>query len=187
MLPPLQHRFDGIEARRHALLTDLRALPVEQLGFHPAPKAWSLGEVAQHLTLVETKVTRALTERRVTGVTRRPLGDVLLRGPLLDFGLSVGWRARMPVRGVAPDPSVTLDDTAQRWAATRAALAEYLGALDEAACRVLVYRHPIGGHMDILGTLEFLARHHDHHLRQVARIRRAPGYPATRPAAAGTA
>ena len=41
--------------------------------------------------------------------------------------------------------------------------------------------------MDIFDTLRFIRRHHDHHLRQVARIRAAPGFPATPRAASGTA
>lgn len=187
MIPALQGRFDQLEARRVVLFHELGTLAAEQLAFRPAPAAWSQAEVAHHLSLVEARVTRVLTERRVTGVARRRMRDVLIFAPALRIYFAIGGRAKMPVKGVAPDRSVPLERTAAQWAESRRALAAYLDALDGAAGRAIVYRHPIAGFMDIGGTLQFLARHHDHHLRQVARIRAAPGYPATARGAARTA
>jgi hypothetical protein len=187
MLPPLQERFDAIESRRLAFLGQLAALTPAQLAFLPAPDAWSATDVAHHLALVDAKTTRALMERRVTGVPRRPALDVLYRARLLDVLWLTHLRVKMPVKGVAPDPSIPLADAAKRWADARAALRAYLDAMDEPASRAIVYRHPVGGYMSILETLRFLAKHHDHHMRQVARLTRAAGYPTTDRAAAGTA
>lgn len=179
MLASLQASFDSIEHRRAALCADLTALPPEQLTFRPAPGAWSLPEVAQHLSLVDSRVTRVLIERRVTGVTRRPVRDVLIRARMLDVFFVSGIRVKMPVKGVAPDSTVPLEQTLVFWGSARATMKEYLDAMDEAASRTIVYRHPVGGFMDIFDTLRFIRRHHDHHLRQVARIRSAPDFPAT--------
>ncbi len=187
MLPGLNDPFGRLEARRTALLLELGALTPLQLAFRPSPDAWSPTEVAHHLSLVDARTTRVLTERRVSGVTRRRARDVLVRAPLLRLYFAIGWRAKMPVKGVAPDPTVPLERTAAQWAETRRTLAAYLDAMDEDACRAIVYRHPIAGFMDIVETLHFLSRHHDHHLRQVARIRAAPGFPAMARDAAGTA
>ena len=183
MLASIQPSFDSIEERRRSLCAELMALPAEQLAFRPAPGAWSLPEVAQHLSLVDSKVARVLIERRVTGITRRPVRDVLIRARLLDVFFVSGLRAKMPVKGVAPDSTVPLEQTTVFWASARATLKEYLDAIDEAASRTIVYRHPVGGFMDIFDTLRFIRRHHDHHLRQVRRIRAAPGFPASARAA----
>ena len=182
MLPPLQLRFDALETRRTHLIAELVALAPAQIAFHPAPGAWSLPDVAQHLSLVDARTTRVLTERRVTGIPRRTLGDVFYRAPKLGFYFGAHFiRAKMPVKGVAPDPPQPLADTAAKWEATRASLAAYLAEIDDARARAIVYRHPVGGFMDIFDTLRFLTRHHDHHLRQTVRIRRAPGFPVTGP------
>jgi len=183
MIESLKDRFDRIETRRHALCVDLMALPAEQLAFRPSPGAWSLPEVAQHLSLVDARVTRVLTERRVTGVSRRTMRDVLIRARMLDLFFLSGIRVKMPVKGVAPDSAIPLEQTIAQWAATRVTLAGYLEALDAPASRAICYRHPVGGFMDIHETLRFIERHHDHHLRQVARIHASRGFPATPTAA----
>jgi hypothetical protein len=180
MLPALQARFNGVIDRHTAFAGDLASLAPEALAFQPRPGAWSLGEVAQHLALVEERTTRVLTERRVKGIARRTPLDVIYRAPSLELYFFFGGRARMPVRGVAPDAAVPLADTLARWTTTRGRLTSYLDAIEESSCRAIVYRHPVAGYMDIFATLRFLAQHHDHHMRQVLRIRRAPGYPRAR-------
>lgn len=180
MLPSLQLTFDALESRRRDLLADLGAFAPEQLAFHPAPSAWSLADVAQHLQLVDGRTTRVLTDRRVTGVARRTFLDAIYRAPALGLYLRTGIvRAKMPVKGVAPDPAVTLGETAAKWETGRAALAAHLDTIEDARVNAIVYRHPFGGYMDIFATLDFLVRHHDHHLRQVGRIRGAREFPAT--------
>ena len=101
MLPRLQHQLDRLEARRLTLLRELGALAPEQRAFHPSPAAWSPSEVAQHLSLVDARVTRVLTERRVSGVTRRRARDVIGLAPLLRLYFVARWRSKMPVKGVA--------------------------------------------------------------------------------------
>ena len=187
MLPSLLHRFDTIESQRRVFLDDLGALSPAQLAFRPAPDAWSLTDVAQHLTLVDARTTRVLTERRVTGVPRRAVLDVVYRARLLDLLWLTHLRVKMPVKGVAPDPAITLTDTTKRWTDARTALRTFLDGMDEAAARAICYRHPVGGYMDIADTLHFLEKHHEHHLRQVARLKRAKGYPTPDRSAAGTA
>jgi len=189
MLPPLRQSFDALESRRKTFLAELGACPPEQLEFHPAPGVWSLTDVARHLSQVDRGTARVLTERRVTGVARRTVLDVVYRAPALAFYLRSGLiRARVPVKSVIPDASMTLADAAAAWERARASLAAYLDTIEEAALPAIVYRHPFGGFMDIGATLGFLQRHHDHHMRQTARIRRAPGFPAaTAPGGRGTA
>jgi hypothetical protein len=179
MLAALQAPFNGITERHAAFVGDLGSLAPEQLDFQPRAGAWSLGEVAQHLALVEEKTARVLAEKRVTGVARRRVLDVVYRQPGLDLYFVTGWwRAKMPVRGVAPEPAVPLAATIARWTAARERLAAYLDAIEEGSCRTIVYRHPVGGYMDIFATLRFLTQHHDHHMRQARRIKSAPGFPA---------
>jgi hypothetical protein len=187
MLPALQRQYDAIESRRLAFVEDLAALNAAQLAFRPARDAWSLCDVAQHLTLVDAKTTRVLAERRVSGVPRRAVLDVVYRARLLDLLWLTHLRVKMPVKGVAPDPSVTLTATAQRWMDARTALRAYLDGMDDAAARAIVYRHPVGGYMTISDTLRFLEKHHDHHMHQVARLKRAPDFPTPDRAASGIA
>jgi len=187
MLPRLADRLDQIRSRRTRTLDELEAATPEEREFHPGSGAWSLTDVARHLSLVEGKTTRVLAQRRVTGIARRPMVDALVRQPLLWAYFGSPWRAKIPAPSVAPDPAVPLAQVRAEWEAAHAMLAAHLEGVTERDAHAIVYRHPFGGYMDLFDTLRFVVRHHDHHREQLARIRRAPGFPATPRGAPGTA
>ena len=176
MLPALQGHFQAMEDRRHQLLNELERCTASQRVFQPAPDAWSLGGVAHHLMLVEQATLQVLNNRRRAEPMRRRLrhvvGSVLVR---LVFAL--GIRVKVPFRGIEPRPDVPLPELKQQWEQVRREMAAYLDGITEDALYPPVLAHPIGGPMNIPQGLDFLVRHFDHHLRQVARIRRAPAFP----------
>jgi len=173
MLPSLQSSFEHLEAQRTAFTSTLTSASPAELDYHPAPGAWSIADVARHLSLTDKGTARVLSERRVTGVPRRTVLDAVYRAPALAMYFRAGGliRARVPVKGVIPDADTPLDQVIARWGAARSALAAYLDTIEAPALGRIVYRHPFGGYMHIGDTLTFLRRHHDHHMRQVARIR----------------
>ncbi len=176
MLPSLQSQFDALEHRRHNLLAELERHTPEQRSFQPEPGAWSLAEVAHHLLLVEQGVLRVLSDaERAPPGPRRIRDWIGSAAARLVFAL--GIRVKVPVRGVRPKAGVPLEEIRQQWDDTRAAVAGYLEGTTEATLRRPVLRHPVSGPMDVLQGLIFLTRHFDHHLRQVARIRRAAAFP----------
>lgn len=130
--------------------------------------------VADHLLRVEQGVLAVL--RDGTPVRKRRLAD-LPRYALVWLVLTRGIRVRVPVRGVTPDADVDVAAVRAGWEAARDGLREWLAGLDRAALRRPVFRHPIAGPMNPEQTLLFLRRHWDHHLRQIRRIRGAPGFP----------
>ena len=176
MLPALQGHFQALEDRRHQLLAELERCTTAQQVFQPAPDAWSLAGVAHHLVLVDQSTLQALSNGRRTGSMRRKLrhrvGSALVR---LVFAL--GIRVKVPFRGIEPRPNVPLPELKQQWEEVRTAMAAYLDGITEDALHEPVLAHPIGGPMNIPQGLDFLVHHFDHHLRQVARIRRASAFP----------
>lgn len=185
MLPSLRARLDQIVERRRRTLGELEAMPEAQREFHPAAGVWSPADVARHLNFVEGKTTRVLAQRRVSGIARRSIIDVLWRQPLLWMYFGSPVRAKIPAASVAPDPGVPLATVRDQWESAHAMLAEHLETIAEPDTRAIVYRHPFGGYMDIFSTLRFVVEHHDHHRKQIARIMRAPGFPATTRGAPG--
>jgi hypothetical protein len=65
---------------------------------------------------------------------------------------------------------VSLDDLIIRWEAARTGLRQALEQIPPETLTIPISRHPVAGPMDARETLEFLAAHLDHHLRQIRRI-----------------
>ena len=177
MIPALATAFDALEARRQALFADLAARPPASLDARPAPTAWSLAEVAQHLWLVERGTVHVMEGR----LAKPPLR----RGPLNRLGIAAmrfvlgRIRFKVPIAAIQPKPGVPLSQVRADWDATRAKLRAMLEGIDETRLHQSFFRHPLAGALSVAETMEFLVRHHDHHLRQVARIDRLMGASAT--------
>lgn len=176
MHPELRDRFEALEARRHRLVADLDRYTPEQQTFRPSPGAWSVRDVAEHLLRVEQGVLQAASGPQRPDPGRRTLrhamGALLVR---LVFAL--GIRVRMPVRGIQPRGQLSLAELVRQWDEARAEMAGFLRSIAPDQVRQPLLRHPVAGPLDLAGGLDFLARHWDHHLRQIRRIRRAPGFP----------
>lgn len=180
MLAELDGRFEDLEDRKTELLADLGEGSDAQLHFRPTPESWSLLQVLEHLLRVEEAVleqlqrTASASHRRRTPVTR-------LRFAFLRLVLRSPLRVKAPTRRVLPAGDLTLGEIEASWSDVRRALARRLEAIEAPALTSPVAYHPVAGRLTAVQGLDFLIDHFDHHLRQVERIRRSPGYPAPSP------
>jgi hypothetical protein len=181
MLPALQSRFDAIEDRRKAFLARLGNMDAAELGYRPRPSAWSLLQVAQHLVLLEQLVLKTATRDPRPGVRRRWWHRI--GGWMVAFVFRFGLRVPAPTRMVVPIDQKPLGETAAEWSELRAKLAAFLETCTPERAKALGFRHPLSGPQDVYGALDFLAGHHDHHLRQVARIQNSANWPSSSSAA----
>jgi hypothetical protein len=76
-----------------------------------------------------------------------------------------------------PQGGATLSDLDARWAAAQEAMRRMVGGFGAAELARPMMRHPFLGLLTPVETLTFIQRHIAHHRRQIARIRRSPGYP----------
>ena len=169
MIPSLASSFDALERRRQALLADLAARPRATIEARPSANAWSLAEVAQHLWLVERGTLKVLT-------SRLEKGQPLRRGPFNRLGIAAmrfvlgRIRLKVPIEAIRPRPGIALEQVRTDWDDTRERLRTLLDGMDEARAAQPWFRHPLAGALSVVETMDFLTRHHDHHLMQVARI-----------------
>jgi hypothetical protein len=167
--------LDELDALRSRCIAEAVALPPEAVGFRPSSDGWSVAQVLHHLCRVEEFLVEILQRPPSPGSSRptprERLGALIVKG-IFTFGLKV----RMPTQRVAPDPDPPLQDTVRRWEkAGRKVRAGLEGLADP---RQTVMRHPVAGPLDAEGTAAFLVDHVKHHVRQLDRIRRTPGFPA---------
>ncbi len=178
MLPPLASRLARLERQRAEVLGSLDGLGPPQLRFRPTPESWGLLDVIEHLVLIE--------ERILGGLGARPGPLPLLERvrvgagfALLTVWLRGGGRIRVPSRAVMPGGSSSLEELRGRWDTVRAGLNQALERLERSDLGRPMMRHPIVGKLSPTQTLSFLHTHVAHHRPQLARIRSAPGFPAS--------
>ena len=181
MLAGLRSQLDALGARRSRFEAETRALSENQMRFRPAPGTWSIAEVAEHLLQVEREVAKAAmkpgVERR--GRRRKPkewLGYVAFLAVV-----HLDWRIRVPqkVAGrVTPAAEPDMDKLWREWQELHANLGRHLETVRAENLREMAFKHPIVGPTSVRRMLPFMLQHFDHHMRQVGRIRRSPGFPA---------
>jgi len=179
MHPRLLAPFDAFERRKRNLLSQLADLDEAQLRFRPAAGAWSLLDVADHLSRTEGAVAETLAAGIPEGKAKRKLKHVVkFRMVLLALSLPVRVKVPANAQGVQPGDDLTLDGVRAAWEENRAALARQLASYGDEDMQRMVVRHPVAGPVNPGHTVAFLNAHFDHHLYQVGRIRKHPGFPA---------
>jgi hypothetical protein len=177
MLPDLSHRLATLDETREAFLAPIRSATDQQRSFRPAPNAWSMLDVTEHLVLSEEKSLLGMLKGPPPGTTITPVARGRMAMVLLVMRTDL--RVKVPVARVLPTGTVALAELEARWADARQGLARCLEPLSEAEARTARFRHPIGGWVSAGTGVTFCAHHIRHHARQVRRIHRAPGFPAT--------
>jgi hypothetical protein len=177
MLPELSSRLATLDEARAAFLAPIRSASDRQRSFRPAPGAWSMLDVTEHLVLAEEKSLLGMRKGPPAGTAITPLARVRMAMVLLVMRTDL--RVKVPVARVLPTGSVTLAELEARWVEARRGLERYLEPLTTAEARTARFRHPIGGWVPVGTGVTFYAGHIRHHARQVRRIQRAPGYPAS--------
>lgn len=161
--------LDALDAHRGRLSRLIAGLPAADVRRRPAPRAWSLVQIAEHLL----RIDRGL---RVGGPPAGPLTRATspARRALIAGVLALPLRIPAPpgVRHILPGPDPDLAATLGAWAALRQAWRRQIDAADPDA---VVFRHPVVGPLCGPDALAFLLAHHRHHDAQVARTCRALG------------
>jgi hypothetical protein len=166
---------DRIDHQRRAVLAELGELRSEQLVFRPGEACWSVLEVVEHLVKVEEGIISRIKTREARTWREAVRGRLSLE--LMSVYFLLGRRFKAPVPMILPQGGATLIDLGARWEAARQAMRRAVDGFGPADFGRPLMRHPILGLLTPAETLTFILRHVAHHRRQIARIRRAPGYP----------
>ena len=174
MHPHLSEVLSRLDESRAALLAAVDAVPVPLRARRPAPDRWSVAEILEHLSLVESRFGGMLATRI----------EEALQGGL---GLETGPRHPLPDaterrmldranKRTAPEtalPSGALDERAALAAAheARAALRETLQCGDGLALSDVRHSHPFFGELTVYQWVELIAAHELRHVEQIRELR----------------
>ena len=163
-----------LAAERAALTAAAARVPAELQSRPPAPGQWSIIDVVEHLTRVETGVARLLLKRGRAGES----GPVPGGKTVADLRLTPERIARLRDRSQrieAPErvrPSGSAEPAAA-WQALDGARAELLrafAAADPTALDHVVHEHAVLGPLVLRDWLAFVAHHEARHRSQVVEI-----------------
>lgn len=179
-MPQLEELIADVETARQRLVATTQNLSPEQEAFKPAPEAWSVPQVVEHLVLAEQAGINRIWQA-AEGLRRgQPVwhGEPVHRGIPIETVIARTW----PEPADAPAWVIpTAGGPLAYWSACLLAcqpvletLAKPLTGLDLAE---VIFPHPISGPLDGHQRLEFLRWHLDHHRQQIEGIVAAPGFP----------
>jgi uncharacterized damage-inducible protein DinB len=175
MPPRAQNLLTRIDRQRRTVLAEVGALSAERLMFRPAPGSWSALDVVEHLVKVEEGIVSRVRKREPR--TWREAARAKASLGLMSVYFALGRKFKVPTQAVLPLGGTTLADLSQRWEESQTALRSSIEQLAPREHALPMMRHPVLGLLTAAETLTFVLRHIAHHHRQIARIRRAPGYP----------
>ena len=171
MLAPLGAAFDRLERQRTALLADLARQNPDALAWQPAPGAWSILQVVEHLVIAEEGVM-SLAETRLpkpVGLKHRIRSAIVLR--VVYRALNSRRRLKVPRPTLNPSGDhIDLQELARRWVEVRGRMERALEAVTTATRKDRPIGHPIAKWITWEQGLEFLFRHVRHHEKQIERI-----------------
>ena len=180
MLPGLRSQLDSLIEKRSRFEAATRALSENQVRFRPAPGSWSIAEVAQHLLHVEREVTKAAMKPGVERRGRRRTPREWVSSVVFLAVVRLNWRIRVPqkVAGrVTPAAEPDMEELWREWGDLHANLARHLETVRPENLGDMAFKHPLIGPTPVRRMLPFMLQHFGHHMRQVGRIRRSPGFP----------
>lgn len=172
MKPSLRTKYLHLESDLNALFSSLTGYSSDLLQQKPAPGAWSVLEIMQHLMIVEEKSLGYVQKK-----TSYP-------DQLVHAGLSARFRnvflkffLRLPIRVKAPkvvnesnfDETATFETLVSKWRQQREELLDFLENAPEEWTRKLVYRHAIAGRLTMDGMLILFRDHFARHYQQILR------------------
>lgn len=169
--------WSELEAVRGEVLREVEGLSQAQADWRPADGEWSAGEIVHHLTLAEVNTGK---------LTSKLLKEAEAAGRLTSFPADLGGFAPLPppppmpmqaplvVKPAAGQPIARLVAEMRAARERSRQSIERLGAVDP---RVLTWTHFSLGELNLAQWWMLQARHDGDHLRQLRRLKAAPGFP----------
>jgi hypothetical protein len=174
MHPRTEELLEHLDLQHERLRLAVEDVPRQRREVKPSAERWSVAEVIEHLSIVETRIERVfskkLTEARAAGLGRdsdeSPVVGTIDMDRLLD-------RTRRITTGEATLPTGTLDADAA-WSAylhARDTLCDAVRAADGLALGEVVHPHPVLGPINLYQWIAFVGGHEARHAAQIMELR----------------
>lgn len=168
----LQIKVRDLDRELNRLLDDLKKYSFSQLAARPAPDAWSVLQIMQHLMIAEAKSIGYVKKKSSYPEGLKKAGSASwFRKVVLKMFLGLPFKFKAPpvVNEDHFRENVSLEQLAQEWRASRGELAHLLENLKPEWADKEIFKHALAGKMTIEGMLIFFADHFHRHRKQIDR------------------
>jgi uncharacterized damage-inducible protein DinB len=162
---------DGARAR---LFRSVENLSEAEQTFHPAPGKWSIAEVLEHVSLVESNVVRLLRmflRKAEAAGGARAEGEPFATVSIKEFVEQAATNKYQSPEAAVPSGSATIADSLARLDETRAALETLRPVVERLDCTQMLYPHPAFGPLNLYQWLAFMGVHQSRHRRQIEALK----------------
>jgi hypothetical protein len=168
----LAEAMDYVEEKRNELLRSFSGVAPDRLNSRATDGGWTVGQILEHLRLVESGVARLIAKRvgqaKAAGLGEEQSTESVM--PSFD-----PHRARLDSAVlVSPEPvrpSVDVDhhEALAGLESSRRALREAATSANGLALGEIKHTHPVLGELDLYQWLIFLGQHEERHKKQIER------------------
>lgn len=166
----LHAKYERLESLRAKALELIDGVPEDRLSRVPAPGRWSAAQVLHHVSAAEAG-SLAYIRKKMHAPDAIPRAGLMcsVRTAVLAAALASPFRFKAPdvVANVPDNPPV--DEVLEQWALIRVELREMIDTLPEELMARALFRHPVGGRMNMSQTLDFMIAHLKRHTKQLRR------------------
>lgn len=166
----LSEIFDSMDETRARLRARLETVGDTQAHTRPTPEAWSAAEIAEHLAIIEERLSKLfplmLMKAEAGGFERRadqPFRPVSVEA-IVERSLREKYTAPETAR---PKGGVSIADSISRLARSRQSIVSLRPRLEALDLTNVTYPHPAFGPLDAYQWLVFIGIHEARHLRQI--------------------
>lgn len=169
---PIHRQFQRLEQEKETLLQRISTLRPEEYTQQPAPNAWSVAQIVNHLYLSEQLSLAYLRKKLSFPDTVPPYRMTSWSGiALIKLTFWSSWRVKAPatIDMWKQQPLLDADEVASKWKELRQELISFLDTHAPQFHSHLVFRHPFAGRLTMRQMLIFMTDHLVHHRKQAER------------------
>jgi hypothetical protein len=177
---PTREVLDYLDHCRSELEQAVAAIPERLRSRRPAEDAWAVGEILEHLNLVEVRIAHLLAEEigRARAAGLGPERDTSPVVPSMPVSRLLDRAERRVAReNGRPSGRVSSEEAWRQLQSTRRALRATILGADGLALSELVLPHPFLGRLNVYQWLVFVGAHEGRHTAQVREVGTALQHP----------
>jgi hypothetical protein len=176
MHPRIQEVFTVLDDTRDSLKNAIAGIAADKHGVRPSDDRWSVAEVVEHLSIVEGRIAKMLTEKiddaRISGLG--PEADASPVAPMLDINTVIDRSSPITASEASqPRAGLSTADGLKLLTERRQGLRDAITSADGLALGSVELPHPRLGTLNVYQWLLFLAGHEARHTDQIREASKA--------------
>jgi hypothetical protein len=168
--------FDEMDGTRERLNQTLEGLTDEQTHFRPAPERWTIAEIIEHLSMVESQVGKLaqimLAKAEAGGAPRSAEAGRITPFSLEETATKLREQKFQAPELALPKGGLSVSDALERLRASRELLRSLRPRIEAIDASGLIYPHPVLGPLDLYHWLAVTGMHEERHRRQIEALKK---------------